>query len=113
VVKELKEHPEMSFSDVDLSTTSAEECERYSTALQADPIGKGRSIVTSLRSSGQRRADFLTTIKEGNTEGIWKLRPVQLLRDIDVRWSSLYGMVGRVLELYEVFLSPFTFGCSR
>ena len=47
-------------------------------------------------------------IKEGNTSNAWgkedeediRLREVQLLRDVDTRWSSTFLMIDRVLELY-------------
>ncbi|KAF8151387.1 hypothetical protein B0H34DRAFT_784669 [Crassisporium funariophilum] len=74
--------------------------ERYEAALLADPVGKARSIVSACRSSGQRRADLRETIINGNESKCWELREVQLLRDVETRWSSLFGMVGRVIELY-------------
>lgn len=86
----------------------------YLEALEQDLIGRCRSIVASCRSSGQRRQALLKKIEEGNKTGYWKgklddgkdkIRPVQLLRDCDTRWSSTFNMIDRVLELYIV--SPF------
>jgi hypothetical protein len=78
----------------------------YAIALDSDVVGKARSLVSACRASGQRREDLQSTIKEGNSSRSFpdgkELRNVQLLRDMDVRWSSSYLMIDRVLELYPV-----------
>ena len=86
------------------STERRDELQRYEAALQADPVGKARSIVSALRVSGQRRADLRDIIIKGNLEKCWDtLVPlVQLLRDCDTRWASLRAMIKRVIELYPV-----------
>ncbi|KAJ6462092.1 hypothetical protein C8R45DRAFT_841836, partial [Mycena sanguinolenta] len=82
----------------------AQELVEYAEALQKDPIGKSRQIVSSCRASGQRRADVRQIILDGNKTLLWKpsgtLRVVQLLRDCEARWSSTYLMNDRVIELY-------------
>ncbi|KAF8902744.1 hypothetical protein CPB84DRAFT_1678641, partial [Gymnopilus junonius] len=77
---------------------------QYEDALCADPVGKTCSTVRALRSSGQQRSELREIIMDGNKAGCWipSIRPVQLLRDVDTRWSSLFGMVGRAIELYPV-----------
>jgi len=78
---------------------------KYKAALEADPVGKAHSLVTVCRSSGQRRSELSEIIIKGNEEEIWpkrKMRVVQLLRDVETRWSSLYNIVGRVIELYPM-----------
>ena len=92
----------VSTSDSSKSPEERDVLERYELALASDPVGKARSTVSALRSSGQRRADFRQIIVDGNNSGCWTLRPVQLLRDVETRWSALFGMIGRVIELYEV-----------
>ncbi|KAF9545853.1 hypothetical protein CPC08DRAFT_649252 [Agrocybe pediades] len=76
----------------------------YQDALDNDVVGKCRSLVTACRASGQRREELQATITEGNRSESFpdkkQLRNVQLLRDMDVRWSSTYLMIDRVLELY-------------
>lgn len=48
-------------------------------------------------------------ILEGNKDGSWGkvLRPVQLLCDVETHWSSMFLMIGRVIELYPVRFSSF------
>jgi hypothetical protein len=76
--------------------------------LKEDVVSAARTLVTACRASGQRQEDFQNTISEGNETGGWgnppkALRNVVLLRDVDTRWSSIFRMIDRVLELYEVF----------
>jgi hypothetical protein len=82
--------------------------EEYLAVLKEDVVAAARSLVTACRASGQRREDFQNTISERNEGGGWgdppqHLRNVVLLRDVDTRWSSIFRMIDRVLELYEVF----------
>ncbi|KDQ21135.1 hypothetical protein BOTBODRAFT_49837 [Botryobasidium botryosum FD-172 SS1] len=75
---------------------------RYAKILEENIIAKARAVVTACRTSGQRRADFRATIEDGNKHGTFKdtLRLLQLLRDVNTRWSSLYLMIERLLYLY-------------
>ena len=85
----------------------------YRTALTSDVVGTARKLVTACRTSGQRREDFTLTIWEGNEAGSWKdsegkrfLLPVlQLLRDCEIRWSSTFLLLDRVLTLLPVCTS--------
>lgn len=82
----------------------------YRAALTADVIGTARKLVTVCRSSCQRREDFTLTIREGNEAGSWidsegnpfSLPVLQLLRDCEIRWSSTFFMLDRVLTLLPV-----------
>lgn len=83
----------------------------YLAALEADLVGKCRSIVAACRVSGQRRQALLKKIDEGNKSGYWQgkldngkdqIPLVQLLRDCETRWSSTFNMIDRVLDLYAV-----------
>lgn len=78
----------------------------YNEALQRDPVRRCRNIVNALRKSDIRRKGLAETIEEGNNSpGGWngeKLRVLQLLRDVETRWSSTFLMIDRVLELYPV-----------
>ena len=68
-------------------------------------------LVVVIRASGQRREDFAMVISDGNKAGIFGpegLREVVLLKDMDVRWSSTFLMIDRVLELYPVSSSYYT-----
>jgi hypothetical protein len=81
--------------------------QEYLAVLKDDVVASARSLVTACRASGQRREDFRNTILQGNEDGGWgdppqPLRDVVLLRDVDTRWSSIFRMIDRVLELYEV-----------
>lgn len=84
--------------------TSSQETDEYTAALEGDPVATCRRLVNACRASGQRRADFRSVIVDGNAEGEFHstLRAVQLLRDVETRWSSTYLMIDRVLELNEV-----------
>ncbi|KAF7974202.1 hypothetical protein HWV62_13164 [Athelia sp. TMB] len=76
-------------------------------ALAEDPIAKCCKLMANCRASGQHRKDFDRTIIEGNTDGVFrdrngnpiKLDQLQLLRDVDTRWSSIYLMIDRVLNM--------------
>ncbi|KDQ54070.1 hypothetical protein JAAARDRAFT_135955, partial [Jaapia argillacea MUCL 33604] len=78
----------------------------YADALSLDPIGGIRTAVGALHKSGQRRCDLRDVIIEGNksAEKTWPdkvdfIQPLQLLRDVDTRWSSTFQMMGRYLYL--------------
>ncbi|KAI0916313.1 hypothetical protein AcV5_003286 [Taiwanofungus camphoratus] len=76
----------------------------YMEALREDPVSKARSLITVCRASQQRREDFDQTIIKGNianTFGQQPLQEVQLLKDVDTRWSSSFMMIDQVLELYQ------------
>lgn len=82
--------------------------EIYCLALQADPIAQARNTVHASKASGRRREEFQDTIREGNknkTFGEDSLPEAVLLLDVDTRWSSIYVMVDRVLELNQVIYS--------
>lgn len=84
--------------------------EGYRAALTADIVGTARKLVTACRSSGLRREEFELTIREGNDAGSWMdsegkalLLPVmELLRDCEIRWSSTFLMLDRILALLLV-----------
>ena len=100
-VKELKEHPEMVLF---ASGDSPVDFFNYETVLRVDPIDKARKTVTALRISKQRREDLQMVITEGNSDHVFEqpIRNVQLLRDVDTRWSALRNMIARFIELYPV-----------
>ena len=95
----------------------------YGDALQGDPVGRVRKLVSECRVSGQRRSALRAVIKDGNKMKSWpqevvvdfdseklpdtlktggELPEVQLLRDCEMRWSSTFLMITRVLTLYPV-----------
>ena len=78
----------------------------FKDAVKRDPVALGRNIVRVLQSSGQRRDLFEDIIHDGNAKG-WFLDDsdppepytvpsVQLLRDMVVRWDTVYFMVKRL-----------------
>jgi hypothetical protein len=78
---------------------------QYDVALSLDPVQACRDLVGACRASGQRREDFRATIVQGNKEDAFSSGPLpclQLLRDVETRWSSTFFMIDRVLELYQV-----------
>lgn len=86
------------------------ELEEWLEALKKDPVQKARKVVRTVRSSGQRRDAFQTTISSGNQMRVFKdddgdvveLRNLQLLPDVKHRWDSLYLMLDRMQELKPV-----------
>ena len=86
------------------------ELEEWLEALKKDPVQKARKIVRTVRSSGQRREAFQTTISSGNQMRVFKdddgdvvaLKNLQLLADVKHRWDSLYLMLHRMQELKPV-----------
>ena len=79
-------------------------------ALKRDPVGRARVVVRTVRASGQRKDEFLSTIKTGNKKGSFKdqegnqivVKELQLLKDVRHCWSSLYLMLQRLHELHPV-----------
>jgi len=82
----------------------------YLAALEDDIVALAREQVTTCRASGQRRESLQELIVEGNKAGGWgeqseELEESELLRDVDTRWSSIFLMIDRLLELYIVSFS--------
>lgn len=110
IIKEIKEYPAelvktSKFCSVDVPLT----VQSHTMRLASDPIGKAHAIVTALHSSGQRCEELTKIIKTGNIMKHWNIQPQQLLWDVETCWSSLYGMIGRILDLYEVSTLHFCF----
>ncbi|KAH6880312.1 hypothetical protein BKA70DRAFT_1126566, partial [Coprinopsis sp. MPI-PUGE-AT-0042] len=89
--------------------------EQYREGIAGEPVGGVRSIVSSCRASSLRRRDLQRTITEGNEQGSWtpenrvlqrpndhpnRIRNLQLLRDCETRWSSIFLMTDRYLYLH-------------
>ncbi|TFK69444.1 hypothetical protein BDN72DRAFT_767887, partial [Pluteus cervinus] len=75
----------------------------YIKALQSDVLAAVRKLAVGCRASHMRREVLRKVIIEGNEKGWFngqKLPEVNLLRDVDTRWSSIYLMGRRVRELY-------------
>ncbi|KAH8073394.1 ribonuclease H-like domain-containing protein, partial [Cristinia sonorae] len=77
----------------------------YAAALKRDPISLTRKLVKVLRSSWGRRQGLRDTIADGNRRQFFRdgkeIKHQELLRDVDTRWSSLFLMINRLIELYE------------
>ncbi|KAL1760660.1 hypothetical protein FB107DRAFT_202611, partial [Schizophyllum commune] len=81
----------------------------YYYALELDLVGCLRRIAVWIRVSSQRRIDLKAIIKDGNAKGRWlnaekiaELIPVlNVLRDVDTRWSAVFLMIDRVMVLYR------------
>jgi hypothetical protein len=116
------QHVIASLTDVDLSEAAEvfvgalppglPDQQTFEDAVKRDPVALGRNIVRVLRSSGQRRDLFDEIVRDGNAKG-WFLddddppKPyalplVQLLRDMVVRWDTVYYMVKRLREMRPV-----------
>jgi hypothetical protein len=105
VLKEVKENPYFPVIDSAPDTSNpSDELQQYADALSSDPVKSLREIVAICRKSGQRCEELQKIIATGNASNSWGIiiRPVQLLRDCETRWSSTYNMVDHVIELYPV-----------
>lgn len=91
--------------EIDTVLRELESEPEYRDALLSDPIARCRDLVVAVRASGKRRKAFTESIERVNLFGEHTHRVVQLLRDVDTRWSSTFLMVDRVLELYDVSLT--------
>lgn len=108
VVDELQTNPVDPILNTAASEADVPHLTRYASALNADPIGKSRDLVTTCRSSGGRRKELQTIIAHGHATGSWmqeeghEIPSVQLLRDCKTRWSSTFLLIDRMLLLYPV-----------
>ena len=81
----------------------------FAAALARDPIATGRSLVRQVRASGQRREHLSLIIEDGNKNLDFESQDqpvivpnVQLIRDVDTRWDSIYFMIRRLRVLRPV-----------
>jgi hypothetical protein len=74
----------------------------------SNPIALARSVVGAIRASGNRRKEFSQAITDGNDrryfmEGqppkVVQVKQLQLLRDVQTRWDSVYLMLKRLREM--------------
>jgi len=92
------------------SSPSADMNIDYRTALESDVVASARKLVNALRASGQRREALREAITEGNRTGMfiseggvaYEMDLLELLRDVDTRWSSTLAMIDRLLVNYPV-----------
>jgi hypothetical protein len=80
----------------------------YCDILKADVVAGLRQQVTTLRASGHRRRALKQMIRDLNKTNVTEraLRVRNLLRDMDVRWSSTFLMIDRALDLAPVRAYP-------
>jgi hypothetical protein len=74
----------------------------YRDALEGDVVAAARKLVNVCRASGQRREALREIIKEGNAQNLFTLDELELLRDVDTRWSSTFYMIDRLILMYLV-----------
>jgi hypothetical protein len=86
---------------------------RWFTGMKRDPVGRARKVVRLLYATDQRREGFHAFIEDGNDCGwftaeqddgdkVVKVPVVQLLRDVKMRWDSVYLMLRRLRDLHPV-----------
>ncbi|KAG8821310.1 hypothetical protein FRC17_009861 [Serendipita sp. 399] len=68
--------------------------------LKRDVIAKTRALVNACRKSPQRRESLQQYITKGREAGDWTLKSLQLIKDVDTRWSAVYLMIERYLYLH-------------
>jgi hypothetical protein len=79
------------------------------------PIERTRSVVRAIRVSGMRRDAFESVNENGNQNGWFtqeqehfvqqvKLQKLELLRDVQTRWDSVYLMLQRLHVMCPVSL---------
>jgi hypothetical protein len=74
----------------------------FEEAAARDPVGLARTLVRALRASHSRRTAFEQSLKDGNEKGYFKLKVLELLRDVPTRWDSTYQMIKRIYYLRAV-----------
>ncbi|PVF92156.1 hypothetical protein CPB86DRAFT_686709, partial [Serendipita vermifera] len=73
-----------------------------------DPVKRCRDLVNAIRSTSQRREDFRRTTEAGIKNGTLSGKPLELIRDMPVRWSSTFSMIDRFLlmaKAVDLFLT--------
>jgi len=77
----------------------------------SNPIALAHSVVGAIRASGNHRKEFTQAIMDGNDRGYFMegqppkavpVKQVQLLRDVQTRWDSVFLMLRRLCELRPV-----------
>ncbi|KAF8983519.1 hypothetical protein BDQ17DRAFT_1214447, partial [Cyathus striatus] len=64
--------------------------------LDSDVVGATRKLVNACCTSDQRCMALRNAIQHGNENGLFgedKLPELELLRDVDTRWSSTFLMI--------------------
>ena len=77
----------------------------FKEAATRDPLGLARKPVRVLRS---RCVAFRQSLVLGKERGYFDLEPLDLLRDVAMRWDSTYQMIGRLLYLQLASTVPCT-----
>jgi hypothetical protein len=87
---------------------------RWFAGMNRDPVGRARKVVRLLRVSDQRRESFRAFIEDGNGHGWFTVKnndgvhvPIEVpvlqpLRDVKMRWDSVYMMLRHLQELHPV-----------
>jgi hypothetical protein len=78
--------------------------------VKRNPVKLARTLVRTVRSSGQKREAFSKAVKVGNDTDALKgsdkkpitIQDKQLLKDVKHRWDSLYLMLRRLREMRQV-----------
>lgn len=76
-----------------------------------DVVADARKITVWFRGSFHRLDDLYNTIEAGLKDGTFDPEKIQNLRpmkDMDVRWSSSYFMIDRIIMLHPVSLYAFS-----
>ncbi|KAJ8456137.1 hypothetical protein ONZ45_g18814 [Pleurotus djamor] len=97
------EDPEVSRADIEeLFPESTPTPSDYQRALKTDLIGRVRKLVNAIRASGQRRQGLKEVIDAGNLSHAFseEIKALNLIRDVDTRWSAIYLMIERFLYLH-------------
>ncbi|THU89831.1 hypothetical protein K435DRAFT_577193, partial [Dendrothele bispora CBS 962.96] len=97
---------ELEMMDIEFDHTRNRISSTVSNALRNGAINKIRTAIRQIRLSSLRRERFSQLVQENNGNRL------QLLRDVDTRWSSTHMMLERALHLREViqrFLSDVNF----
>lgn len=94
--------------------------EDKSASETSNPIGLACTVVRSIRASNLRCDSFNEVVKNGNTKKWFKagtspqvvqLKELQLLRQVRMRWDSVYNMVNRLHEMCPVVIFLIIFCC--
>ena len=78
-------------------------------ALRRDPVKRARKVVRTIRASGQRKEALSKAIATGNNMKLFTeagthhdVKDLQVIKDVQHHWDSLYLMLDRLFHLKQV-----------
>ena len=101
-------------SDLDPDLNGSDSLPSDNDTIASDLISQAREVVGVIRASGLCQDAFNDVIVSGNAKKHFKdvshwcivVKQLELLRDVCMRWDSVYHMLSRLCEMHPVCLYP-------